>query len=50
MFTLINYKATFTTIEINQEKHRALVKTEILDSDNNLIIGGEALIQHESIK
>jgi len=49
MFTQIDYKAKFTTIEINKNKHRALVKTEIFDLQENLIITGEALIQHESI-
>lgn len=50
MFTFVDYKAVFTILEIKSEKKRALVKTEILDLEGNLIIGGEALIQHESIK
>ncbi len=50
MFTMVEYTATFNVIEVYKEKNRALVKTEIRDLENNLIIGGEALIQHESIK
>ena len=50
MFTLVKYTAVFIVIEVYKEKNRALVETEIRDSDNNLIIGGSALIQHESIK
>jgi 3-hydroxybutyryl-CoA dehydratase len=50
MFTLVEYVAIFNVVEIYKDKNRALVKTEIRDSDNNLIIGGDALIQHESIK
>ncbi len=50
MFTLTDYRAVFTVLEVIPEKNRALVKTEILDLENNVIIGGEALIQHESIQ
>jgi len=50
MFIHEDYKAIFITLNVDSEKHRALVKTEIRDSNNILIIDGEALIQHESIK
>jgi hypothetical protein len=33
-----------------REKNRALVKTEITDISGNVIIGGEALIQHDAIR
>lgn len=49
MFVETNYVAKFSIIEITSEKNRATVKTEIFDSNDELIIGGEALIKHPSI-
>jgi 3-hydroxybutyryl-CoA dehydratase len=46
MFTEVNYTAKFTVLELNEEKHRALVKTEIFDTENDCIVAGEALIQN----
>lgn len=50
MFCQINYTAKFMIKEINSEKHRALIQTDIVDENDLLIISGEALIQHEDIK
>ncbi len=50
MFVETDYVAIFKVIEIISEKNRAVITTEIFDSNNNLIIGGEALIKHFSIK
>jgi 3-hydroxybutyryl-CoA dehydratase len=49
MFAETNYVAKFLVTEVTSEKNRATVKTEILDSNNELVIGGEALIKHSSI-
>ena len=49
MFINTAYKAIFTVYEVFPEKNRALVKTEIKDEDQNLIIGGDALIKHVNI-
>lgn len=49
MFVETNYVAKFTIIEVSSEKNRATVRTEIFDSNNELIIGGEALIKHPRI-
>ncbi len=49
MFIETNYVAKFKVIEVNSEKNRATVRTEIFDSNNELIIGGEALIKHPLI-
>lgn len=49
MFTDTEYTSKFTVIDIFEMKHRALVKTEIIDKQGNTIITGEALIQHNSI-
>lgn len=49
MFVETNYVAKFTVTDIISEKNRATVKTEIFDSNDELIIGGEALIKHPSI-
>ena len=51
MFTNENYTANFKILEVNLEKSRALVQTQILNKDSQkLIINGEALIQHDSIQ
>lgn len=49
MFVDTNYRSTFQVIETDCQKNRALVKTEIFDSEDKLIITGEALIKHPSI-
>ena len=49
MFIETNYVAKFKVIEVSSEKNRATVRTEIFDSNNELIIGGEALIKHPLI-
>lgn len=49
MFIETNYVAKFSIIEIASAKNRATVKTEIFDSNDELIIGGEALIKHPKI-
>lgn len=46
MYTENLYKAVFSVLEINSEKSRALVKTEIFDESQKAIIVGEALIQN----
>lgn len=50
MYTNTNYIASFEVLEIKKDKNRARISTKIKDLEGNLIIGGEALIQHESIK
>lgn len=49
MFVSIRYTSVFYIIETDILKIRALVKTEIFDSEDKLIITGEALIKHPSI-
>lgn len=49
MYTSENYTAVFSVITHNIEKHRALVKTEIFDADNQLVVTGEALIQNGNL-
>ncbi len=49
MYTDTQYTAVFTVLETIPEKYRALVKTEILNSDEVVITTGEALISHTSI-
>jgi 3-hydroxybutyryl-CoA dehydratase len=49
MFVNTDYTAKFSVLEVISEKNRALVKTEIIDELNNVIITGEALIQHKII-
>jgi 3-hydroxybutyryl-CoA dehydratase len=49
MFVNTTYKSVFHIIETDILKNRALVKTEIFDSEDKLIITGEALIKHPSI-
>ena len=48
MNTDIEYTAIFTIKEIFPEKHRALVKTEIVNSEKEIVISGEALIIHKN--
>ena len=49
MFTEIQYTAIFEVLETKKKKSRAIVKTTIIDRDNQLIIIGEAIIQHVDI-
>lgn len=49
MFIGVNYRATFEVIETDILKNRAIVKTNIYDSDDLIVIKGEALIKHLSI-
>ena len=49
MYRLEKYKATFEIMTTNVNKNRALVKTLIIDNKNEIIINGEALIQHPLI-
>lgn len=50
MFVDEKYKALFDVIEILAEKKRAIISTLILDMKDNIVIKGEALIQHQEIK
>lgn len=47
MFTKEEYKAFFTVTNHIKDKHRALVLTEIKNSNNDIVITGEALIQNK---
>lgn len=49
MYRLEKYKATFEIMTTNVKKNRALVKTLIIDNKSEIIINGEALIQHPLI-
>ncbi|MDI9257710.1 MaoC family dehydratase [Flavobacterium sedimenticola] len=49
MFTQKQYKATFEVTETDTTKNRAVVRTAILDDNNEIVIKGEALIKHPSI-
>ena len=49
MFTEVDYVAVFTVMEIFPQKNRAMVKTEILNNDKEIITTGEALISHKDI-
>ena len=49
MYTGLDYSAVFTVKEIMLEKKRALITTEITDTENNLTLTGEALIFNEDI-
>jgi len=49
MFSDVNYSAIFEVIQVMNDKKRALVKTEIQDEEGQVVISGEALIQHDSI-
>ncbi len=50
MFIDQEYIAKFKVVEIESLKNRALVTTEIYDTENNMLIGGEALIKYPNIK
>lgn len=50
MFTDEKYLAVFNVIDVNKEKKRALVKTEVIDQNDVTIITGEALIQNDAIE
>lgn len=49
MFTNKNYISKFKVVETDPTKNRAVVKTSILDENNEIVIKGEALIKHSSI-
>jgi 3-hydroxybutyryl-CoA dehydratase len=49
MFILEHYVAIFEVVEVVTAKNRALVNTVILDSKDELVIKGEALIKHPRI-
>lgn len=46
MYIGVKYIALFDFIEIDVKKHRAKVQTQITDTDNNIVIAGEALVQN----
>ncbi len=46
MFEDQTYYAQFKVIEVNTEKHRAKVETLIVDSENKIIISGEATVMN----
>jgi acyl dehydratase len=50
MYIESEYVAKFFIKEVYSEKSRALVHTEIYSEAGNLVIGGEALIQHDIFK
>lgn len=50
MFVDEKYSALFSVKEVLSEKSRAWVKTEIKDQKENVVISGEALIQHDEIR
>ncbi len=49
MFVEQDYLAKFSVQEVFSEKNRALVITEIVDLNNEIVIKGEALIKHPKI-
>jgi 3-hydroxybutyryl-CoA dehydratase len=49
MFIGTNYRATFEVIETDILKNRAIVITNITNSDDLIVIKGEALIKHSNI-
>ena len=49
MYTSENYTAIFSVIKHINAKHRALIKTEIFDNNNQLVVTGEALIQNGNL-
>lgn len=49
MFTNKNYISKFEVVETDLTKNRAVVKTSILNENNEIVIEGEALIRHSSI-
>ena len=49
MYVDIKYIASLKILDINRDKNRASVETRIVDTNNNLIIDGDALIQNEKI-
>lgn len=49
MHTGENYNAVFKVKKVIPEKNRAIIETIIIDASKNVIISGEALIQHDTI-
>lgn len=49
MFAEEIYKAKFEVLEQDIEKHRALVKTSIYNSKDEVVVLGEALIQNKHL-
>ena len=50
MFVGVNYVATVETIEVNNLKSRAKLKTFIVDENQKIVMDGEALIQNNIYK
>jgi len=49
MFAKETYVAIFTVEDHIADKHRALVKTEIYNKENEVVVTGEALIQNKKL-
>lgn len=46
MYTNKKYTAVFNVLDHIKERHRALVQTEILNINNEIVVTGEALLQN----
>ncbi len=46
IFTGENYIAKFEVIEINEEKHRGLIKTTLETQEGKILINGQAKLMH----
>ena len=49
MFAEETYLAIFTIEDHIKEKHRALLKTEIYNKENEVVVIGEALVQNNKL-
>lgn len=49
MYVEEQYLANFEIISVIKDKKRAKVKTQVLDINDDILIDGEALIQHDKI-
>jgi hypothetical protein len=49
MYAGKKYKAEMRVVELVSEKQRAIVRTRVLNSKNEITIDGEALIQNNKI-
>ncbi|MDR1005754.1 MAG: MaoC family dehydratase [Bacteroidales bacterium] len=47
VFVGTDYKAKFEVVEVNSEKHRAVVKCTLEDSDGKIAISGQAKLMHK---
>lgn len=45
-FVEVEYIAKFETIEINEEKHRGVIRCTLEDSEGKIIISGQAKLMH----